>query len=389
MRKIILFVIGVLIIAGAIFAANYIISSNEKVKPKAEKVVKTVFVEEAKNSTIPIIIPGNLVAKNRLELFSEVQGVFNSSSHDFKAGQEYRRGETLIRINSAEYYASVQAAKSEFYNLITSLMPDLRLDYPEAFPTWNAYLSNFDVNSTTPALPKTTAENVNYFITGRGVYSAYYNVKNLEQRLGKYSIRAPFSGIVTEALVTTGTLIRPGQKLGEFIDTSVFELELAIGKKFSDLLKIGEAVELKSIDTDKTYTGKVVRVNGRIDQATQTIKVFVEVKDENLKEGMYLEAQLEAREEPNAIKLPRKLLVDERKLFILKDSVLDVIDVEPIYFSDKDVVVKGVPDGTVLLSKSVPGAYAGMLVKVGDKAPVSETNTNDTSGGTSAKKGDE
>jgi len=390
-RKIILFVIGVLIIAGAIFAANYIISSNEKVKPKAEKVVKTVFVEEAKNSTIPIIIPanGNLVAKNRLELFSEVQGVFNSSSHDFKAGQEYRRGETLIRINSAEYYASVQAAKSEFYNLITSLMPDLRLDYPEAFPTWNAYLSNFDVNSTTPALPKTTAENVNYFITGRGVYSAYYNVKNLEQRLGKYSIRAPFSGIVTEALVTTGTLIRPGQKLGEFIDTSVFELELAIGKKFSDLLKIGEAVELKSIDTDKTYTGKVVRVNGRIDQATQTIKVFVEVKDENLKEGMYLEAQLEAREEPNAIKLPRKLLVDERKLFILKDSVLDVIDVEPIYFSDKDVVVKGVPDGTVLLSKSVPGAYAGMLVKVGDEAPVSEINTNDTSGGTSAKKGDE
>jgi len=390
-RKIILFALGVLIILGAIFAANYIISSNEKVKPKAEKVVKTVFVEEARNSTIPIIIPanGNLVAKNRLELFSEVQGVFNSSSHDFKAGQEYRRGETLIRINSAEYYASVQAAKSEFYNLITSLMPDLRLDYPEAFPTWNAYLSNFDVNSTTPALPKTTAENVNYFITGRGVYSAYYNVKNLEQRLGKYSIRAPFSGIVTEALVTTGTLIRPGQKLGEFIDTSVFELELAIGKKFSDLLKIGEAVELKSIDTDKTYTGKVVRVNGRIDQATQTIKVFVEVKDENLKEGMYLEAQLEAREEPNAIKLPRKLLVDERKLFILKDSVLDVIDVEPIYFSDKDVVVKGVPDGTVLLSKSVPGAYAGMLVKVGDEAPVSEINTNDTSGGTSAKKGDE
>ena len=391
MRKIILFAIGVIIIVGAIFAANYIISSNEKVKPKAEKVVKTVFVEEARNSTIPIIIPanGNLVAKNRLELFSEVQGVFNSSSHDFKAGQEYRRGETLIRINSAEYYASVQAAKSEFYNLITSLMPDLRLDYPEAFPTWNAYLSNFDVNSTTPELPKTTAENVNYFITGRGVYSAYYNVKNLEQRLGKYSIRAPFSGIVTEALVTTGTLIRPGQKLGEFIDTSVFELELAIGKKFSDLLKIGEAVELKSIDTDKTYMGKVVRVNGRIDQATQTIKVFVEVKDENLKEGMYLEAQLEAREEPNAIKLPRKLLVDERKLFILKDSVLDVIDVEPIYFSDKDVVVKGVPNGTVLLSRSVPGAYAGMLVKVGEDAPVSETNTNDTLGGPSAKKGDE
>ena len=388
MRKIILFAIGILIIAGAVVIANFIISSNEKEKPKADKVIKTVFVKEAKNSTIPIIIPanGNLVAKNRLELFSEVQGVFSSSSHDFKAGQKYSRGETLIRINSSEYYASVQAAKSEFYNLITSLMPDLRLDYPEAFPIWNKYLNNFDINGITPKLPETTSENVKYFITGRGVYSSYYNVKNLEQRLGKYGITAPFSGIVTEALVTKGTLIRPGQKLGEFIDTSVFELELSIGKKFSDLLKIGEQVELNTVDTGNKYTGKVVRVNGRIDQETQTIKVFVEVKGENLKEGMYLEAQLEARNEPNAIKLPRKLLVDESKIFILNDSVLDILKVEPIYFSDRDVVVKGVPNGTKLLSRSVPGAYVGMLVKVGDDEPVLE---KDTSKIISEKKADE
>jgi len=44
--------------------------------------------------------------------------------------------------------------------------------------------------------------------------------------------------------VTKGTLIRQGQKLGEYIDTSVFELELAIGKTFSDLLKLGEKVAL-------------------------------------------------------------------------------------------------------------------------------------------------
>ncbi|GHC47977.1 efflux RND transporter periplasmic adaptor subunit [Ulvibacter litoralis] len=383
MRKIILFAIGVVILVGAVLGANYIVKNNEKQKPEAKKVIKTVFVEEVKNSTVPIILPanGNLVAKNRLEIYSEVQGIFESSSNDFKAGQHYQKGQTLIRMNSSEYYASVQAAKSEFYNLITSLMPDLRLDYPDAFPVWNQYLANFDMTKSVPNLPEMTSEKVRYFITGRGVSTSYFNVKNLEQRLGKYSVRAPFNGIVTEALVTRGTLIRSGQKLGEFIDTSVFELELSIAKEFSDLLKIGEKVQLNTVDTGKNYTGTVVRINGRINQATQTINVFVEVKGTDLKEGMYLEAQLEANEVENAIQLPRKLLVDENKLFVVKDSILSILEIDPVYFSPNEVVVKGVPDGTKILSKPVPGAYSGMLVKIGkgiskeDEEPTSTTKT--------------
>ncbi|MAZ72298.1 MAG: efflux transporter periplasmic adaptor subunit [Flavobacteriaceae bacterium] len=379
MRKFILYGLGIAILVAAFFGSKYLIESNSKQKPKIEKVIKTVFAETVTNSTVPIIIPANgtLQAKERLELFAEVQGVFQGSANDFKAGQSYNKGQALIRINAAEYYASVQAAKSEFYNLVTSLMPDLRLDYPEAFPKWQAYLDSFDVNKSVPPLPETTSDKVEYFVTGRGVYASYYNLKNLEQRLGKYNIYAPFNGVLTEALVTRGTLIRQGQKLGEFINTSVFEVELAIGKTFSDLLKLGEEVALSVPQSSKTYTGTVSRINERIDPETQTIKVFVEVKGDDLKEGMYLEAQLEAREQPNAIKISRKLLVDESEIFIVRDSILDLIKVDPVYFSPKEVVVQGVPDGTKILSKSIPGAYAGMLVKVNqeDAPAVNPTET--------------
>ncbi len=366
MRKILLFVIGIAIIVGAIMAANAIIQNSIKPKPEVKKIVKTVFTETAKNTTVPIVLPanGNLTAKNRLEIFAEVQGVFQSSAHDFKPGQAYRKGETLLRLDASEYYASVQAAKSEFYNLITSLMPDLRLDYPEAYPVWQNYLNSINIDKNLPALPTNLSEKVNYFITGRGVMTSFYNIKNLEQRLAKYGVYAPFNGVLTEALVTRGTLVRQGQKLGEFIDTSVYELELAIGKTYSDLLKMGESVELKAIDGRETFTGTVTRINSKIDQATQTIKVYVEVKDPALKEGMYLEAQLEAREESNAIQLSRKLLVNESEIYIVRDSVLDVLEIEPVYFSAKNMVVKGIPDGTQIVSRTVPGAYAGMLVKV-------------------------
>ena len=43
--------------------------------------------------------------------------------------------------------------------------------------------------------------------------------------------------------------------------------------------------------------------------------------------------------------------------------MLNVIAVKPVYFSETKMVVQGVPDGTIILKKPVPGAYAGMLVK--------------------------
>ena len=69
---------------------------------------------------------------------------------------------------ASEYYASVQSAKSNFYNSITSIMPDLRLDYPQAFPKWQSYLNNLNIDKSLPALPEMTSEKEKYFINNRG-----------------------------------------------------------------------------------------------------------------------------------------------------------------------------------------------------------------------------
>ena len=365
-RKIALSIIGGLLIIGSFFGAKYIVNSKTTPKPRPEKVVKTVMVETVRNGNVPIIVPanGNLVAKRRVELYAEVQGVFKSGNKLFKPGQEYRAGEILIRIDAAEYYANVQSSKSNLYNLITSIMPDLRLDYPEVFDKWQSFLANFDINKSVPPLPEMNTDKEKYFISGRGILTNYYTIKNLEQRLAKYTIAAPFNGVLTEALVTEGTLVRSGQKLGEFINTNDYELEVAISKTYSDLLNVGEVVQLKSIDNNKTYQGKVTRINGRVDLASQTITAFIEVKDPDLREGMYLEAHLKAKEEPNSIEINRSLLLETEQIYVVRDSVLDLIPVKPVYFSDNKVVLKDVPDGITILSKPVMGAYAGMLVKV-------------------------
>lgn len=365
-RTIITSILGVLLLVGAYLLANFFIESNKRVRPQAKQVVKTVFTETAANGDVPIIITtnGTLLAKHRIDIFSEVQGILNPSVKEFKPGVSYKKGQTLISINSDEFYANLQAQKSNLYNVLTSVMPDIRLDYPNEYQKWQQYLNEFDVSKTVKPLPETTSEKEKFFITGRGILTAYYNVKNLEVRLSKFHIRAPFNGILTASLVNEGTLVRPGQKLGEFIDPTIFEVGVSVKSEYADLLKVGKNVRLHNLENTRTWEGKVIRINGRVDSQTQTITAFIEVAGENLKEGQYMEVALEGKTEQDAYTVSRKLIVDNSKLYIVQNDTLKLIDVNPVYENKNTVVVKDIPNNAQVLSKALPGAYHGMLVNV-------------------------
>lgn len=365
-RKLIIILAGILLIAGAMMVRNNMMEEKVESKPVFKKTITAVQVKEVQNASEPISISanGSLSAYNRVSLFSEVQGVFNWSAGAFKAGEYYKRGTTLLRINSKEFQANIRAQRSNFATQIVGLLPDLRLDYGDAAPKWQAYMDSINVNKTVPPLPEFSSEKEKLYVTGKGVLSTYYQIKNLEERLAKYRIRAPFSGILTEAMVNKGALVSPGQKLGEFIDPSLYELQLSVNSSYSDLLKIGKKVQLENIEKTKTWTGKVVRVNNIVDAASQTIQAFIHVRGKDLREGMFLEADIPAQAITDAYEIDRKLLVDNNKVYIVRDSTLALAEVDPVHFTESTAIVKGLTNGMQVLSRSVPGAYSGMRVKI-------------------------
>lgn len=365
MRQKIIIIGSILLLALAVFAGTKIAKMGSKKKPKFSVIEKTVYTKTAENKAIPVEITtsGNLAAKNQIDLYAEVQGVLKQNSKEFKAGTKFYKGQTILAIRSDEFYANLQAQKSAFFNSLAAIMPDIQLDYPNEYNKWQSYLSNFDMNKKTPKLPETTSEKEKFFISGRGILTNYYNVKNLETKLNKYTLRAPFSGILTQANVTQGTLIRAGQKLGEFIDTSVFELEVNVNEEYAHLLEIGNSVNVCNINNTNTWEAKVIRVNAKVDQTTQSIKVYLEVKGKGLRDGMYLNATLETKKIENAIEISRKLLVEDTKIFVVNDSILNLKTINPVYFNNETVIIKGLENGTTILSRSLPGAHDGMLVK--------------------------
>ncbi|MCK5703888.1 MAG: HlyD family efflux transporter periplasmic adaptor subunit [Cyclobacteriaceae bacterium] len=367
MRKYVTIIIGILLIAAAAYIAKDLANTEKKRRPKNEKVAPTVFIETVKNESVPVTVleSGRLMAKNRIDIFAEVQGVMEPTGKEFKPGENYRKGETIVSIRNDDYYANLQAQKSNLQNLITSILPDLRLDYPEAYKKWDAYLRNFNMDKPVANLPEPSSDKEKFFVTGRNIYTTYYNTKNMEIILSKYNLRAPYNGILTDALVTPGSLVRPGQKLGEFISPSIYEMEVSVNKSILPSLKVGRKVIVRDTENhSKQWNGKIIRINGKVDRTTQTVKVYIDLSGKELKEGMYLEAIMNGEPIEGSMEIARSLLVDELKVYIVQDSALQLVEVEPVFFNEKTVIVKGLLDGQKIISKNVPGAYSGMEVKI-------------------------
>ena len=365
MRQIIISFIGILIIGGGYLVKQNLAATERPQREKPKKALSKVFTQVVKNEDTPITVTasGNLAAKERIELYSEVQGIFDYSDKAFKPGVSYNNGEILIRLNSDEERARLLSQKSSLQNILVGILPDLKFDYPEALDKWELYIKNFDVNARLQPLPKATSDREEYYIAGQNIITTWYAVKNIEERLNKYNIYAPFNGVLTEAEVNKGSLVRNGQKLGEFINPNVYELEVAVNSSYANLLKVGSMVTLQNVEKTNNWQGRITRINDLIDPNTQTIQAFVQVSGRGLREGMFLEATLKAKNEKNTFEMSRKLLVDNSKVYVFRDNKLNLTEINPVHYTDKTVVVKGLEDGVEILQRMLPGAHDGMTVE--------------------------
>ena len=359
-------VVGVIIIFGGFFAMKQIANSKAPPKRKAATNPKRmVLVQEVKNSNIPVRvgITGKLIAKNRIEVFAEVSGKLLQKGKEFKPGVTYQKGEALFAIDDKEFKLNLFAAKSNFLNQLTQLLPDLKLDYPNSFEVWKSYVDSFEIENTLPPLPEVKEGKLKSFIASKNIYNTYYQLKSQEERLEKYHLIAPFSGVVSSALITEGTLVRPNQKLGEFIQPGNYEIESAIRVSDLDFVNLGDTVEFTSKDIPGIWLGKVTRISKNINAATQTFSVFCEVAGSYLKEGMFLNGEIKGKTLTNVFSIDRKLLLDNNAVYTVIDSALVSQKVEVKKFSNQEVLIAGLPSGAFVLKESIIGAFEGLPVE--------------------------
>ena len=370
MKLVVRIVLGILILGGGLgltmmmltFKSSPPVSS----RPQPVKLVRT-FNAEVADVSPSTYIQGRTVAKNKIEVYSEVGGNLLNQSKEFRAGVKFNKGETLLRIDGGELRLSLVAQRSAFLQLLTSNLADFKIDFPDRYDVWKNYTAALAVDERLATLPEPASDQEKFFISNKGILNQYYTIRSSEERLDKYLVRAPFTGEVSQSLVNTGALVRVGQKMGEFVSSNQFEVESALSAEALGMVQVGDSVKFTTMGTDEVWSGRVERIAESIDPTTQSAKVYCSVMGIDLRDGMYLNGVISSAPITDALRINLELLSESNSLFVVNDSVLKEVQVEVLYRSEKDAIVSGVSAGAKVLRESINNAFDGMQVNVSDK----------------------
>lgn len=363
---------GLAILACGVFLMNGLIGmkGTPPVKPRPT-VARTVKVQLAQPDTLaPAVgMEGRVQALNRMAVLSEVSGMLPIGGKEFREGVQFGRGEALLKLEDAEPRANLVAQRSQWLQLLAGSLADIAVDFPDRAEAWRSYVQALEVTELLSPLPEPASDRERLYLTGRGIISGYHGIRAGEERLDKYTLRAPFAGVVTATSVQPGSMVRAGQSLGTLVGTEKFEVKSAVHARHLDRLAGGNAVTLMDEAGNVVATGEVTRISGTVDQATQSASVYSEVRAVEggvLRDGRYLSGQVWLEPVTGVVELDAALLTgaDASEVFAVQEGRLTPTAVEVVHRDADRVLVAGLSPGTPLLAEPVSGAHAGMLVEV-------------------------
>jgi RND family efflux transporter MFP subunit len=204
-----------------------------------------------------------------------------------------------------------------------------------------------------------------------------------EQTLAEYAkIVAPFDGVVTKRYADTGSLIQAGTSsntqsmpLVRLAELNRLRLDFPVPESSVSDVHVGDPVEINVVSLGATFTAKVSRFTGSVDDATRTMLTEVEVSNPDFRytPGMYATAQLTLADKKNALAVPIQCVSagDNPTVLVLNDQ--HRVEERPVSvgletpsmaqivsgLSESDLVILGsrssVPVGQLAQAKEVDG----------------------------------
>jgi len=310
-----------------------------------------------------IAIDGRITSFQQVNLTANVSGILQSNTRVAKKGTYFQEGELIFEIDQRKAVYNIRAMRSSLMNAITLMMPDLKIDHSAAYPNWKKYLDDFDIEKTIRQLPSFTTDQEKYFVSARNIHQLYYNIKSAETQLVDYNIYAPFSGVITQSNIFPGSMVMPGQPLATIINSSQYELEAPITEQDLAFVKVGNSVQLYAPNSTKKWTGKVIRIGNQIDPSTQSIPIYIKVNGAGLKQGMYLNGRLKGTSFNDVISIPKNLIINQKYIYILKDSIIQLQQLEIKNKDDNFVYATALPAETWMIQDDPRGLSKGQKVK--------------------------
>lgn len=371
LKSILRAVAGLAILAVGVGTMNALISMKPEPsvveRPVAPRAVRTVVVNPG--DCIPQTpVEGRVEALYRMDIISETTGDLILGGKEFREGVEFAKGEVMLQLDATEAHNALTAQRSQFLQLLSTSLADLRADFPDNWSSWESFLEALDVDARLPELPALGSQREELFVANRGILSLFHSIRSAEERLDKYTVVAPFDGVVTAAAVRPGGLVRAGQLAGVLVGRGAYEVKTAVHARYLTTIALGDAVVFVDENNQPVAQGTVHRVAGNVDAATQSASVYCRVqpvdgKSTLLRDGRFLTGTIASDPIADGVNVPLHLLMDGGSVYAVEAEQLKRVSVEVAFESRSEAIVLGLDSGTVVLTEAVASAFDGMPVQ--------------------------
>ena len=362
-------IIGIVIIVAGIILGAFLIKNPKQKNAASNNKDSDIAVVKTKTVELTDISPdyettGEVIARNKVEIYADVTGTFIKSDKPFKKGVTFQKNDTLVHLDKRERELLIKSNKEDFYSLLVNLLPTIKSDYPESFQQWKDYVDNFSNTAPIAPLPEPKSEQEKFFLAAKKVRNLYLSIKSSEANLEKYTILAPFDGVITKGVLNPGTLVRAGQMLGEFMEPGKFEIQADIPLSEAGVIHPGVPIIITSDAFQQQLKTEITRIGKIVDQNTQTIQFYAKINNSKvLKNGMFVNVSVQLPAIKKAFLINRKYLTEDGKLMQVHNSELQFIPCTVEGYRENQAIVTQIPEGIEVVSQLLPGAHEGMQVK--------------------------
>lgn len=370
-RKLVSFAVVILTVVVVYFGYQALSGQKEEPPQRPKPVAKNyVAAESFQPQTIETVIEafGRVGSAKQLNVIAEVGGKLLRGSSVLKKGSRFKKGQLLCRIDNVEENLTLQARKSSFLHTLASILPDIRIDFPNSFNDWQSYFDGIKLDEKLPALPEPKSSKEKTFLAAKNILSEYYAIKSEEENLKKFYIYAPFNGSIVSINYQIGSVVNPGANIGTIISTDELELEIPVEQRDIEFLQLGKTVTIvDESDFEQNWIGKITRIADFIDPNSQSVSVFINIKKRSKYEaldGLFLKARIPGKSVKNAAKVPRRILKNKDEVFVVQDSVLVTKKVRVHKISKNNAIISGLQEGEMIVTDRPSNASENMKVEI-------------------------
>ncbi len=379
----------VIALACGIIITIYLIKTSPEAKPRKRPPTATlVEVQSVTHETQQTVITGmgEVIPAREIDLKPRVSGAVTEISREFIPGGYFQEGDTILKIDQADYRLVVRQLESEAAKAESDLLLEMGNQYiaEKEFAILNESVSKVEqaLILRKPQLAKLKA-------------SKDFADAKLDQaklNLDRTTVTAPFNGVIDSRDVDTGARVNESTILAHLVGTDVFWLQLSLPVEQlqwvnipSSRDEVGSEVRIYSqgrYNQEIFRIGHVVRLAASLEKQGRMAQILVEVEDPlslkaankgkpQLLLGSYVQAQIDGKSIPSAISINRAFVHDGKYVWLMdKDGLLDIHEVS-ILFRNRDqlIIENSIKEGERIVTSSLPSPIEGIPLRLKDDKP--------------------